>query len=66
MLGVGRYINNVSSAGFSFLALAYDFAVAFQNVNFVFPIVSVKRRIPFRLKFKEAHGKAGCSIVLRN
>ena len=63
MFCVWRYENHVSFKSVAFLAVACDLAVAFENVDFVFPIVAVQWRVSFRFDFKEAHGEIGCSFV---
>ena len=39
-------------------------AVAFEHVDFVFPIVRMQWRVAFRFKFEQAHGKIRGAIIL--
>jgi len=66
MFGVWRYENHVSSGCTAFVSLTCDLTSAFQNVDFVFPIVTVQRRMTFWLEFEQAHGKVWGAVVFFN
>lgn len=63
MFRIWRYENHISGVRVSFFAFTCDLAVAFENIDFVFPVVRMKWRMTLGFDFEESHGKIRCSIT---